>query len=106
MGMLWSEPEPNLPNNYNSALGQLHSLERRFQRNPNLKSLYQQSINTDVEKGFVKTLEESEVKGTFGKELYMDPERIVYASSAKPEQAWQSQTCLQCRLKVQRSMPK
>ena len=67
VGMLWSEPEPNLPNNYSSAFGQLYSLERRFQREPNLKSSYQHSIDTDVEKGFVKILDESEVKGTFGK---------------------------------------
>ena len=71
VGMLWSEPEPNLPNNYSSALGQLFSLERRFQKDPNLKSLYQQSIDTDVEKGFVKILDESEVKGTSGKEWYL-----------------------------------
>ena len=71
VGMLWSEPEPNLPNNYSSALGQLYSLERRFQRDPNLKNLYQQSIDTDVEKGFVKILDESEMKGTFGKEWYL-----------------------------------
>ena len=71
VGMLWSEPEPNLPNNYSSALGQLYSLERRFQRDPNLKNLYQQSVDTDVEKGFVKILDESEVKGTFGKEWYL-----------------------------------
>ena len=70
-GMLWSEPEPNLPNNYSSALGQLFSLERRFQKDPNLKSLYQQPIDTDVEKGFIKILDESEVKGTFGKEWYL-----------------------------------
>ena len=38
---------------------------------PNLKSSYQQSIDTDVEKGFVKILGESEVKGTFGKERYL-----------------------------------
>ena len=69
--MLWSEPEQNLPNNYSSALGQLYSLERRFQRDPNLKNLYQQSIDTDVEKGFVKILDESEVKGTFGNEWYL-----------------------------------
>ena len=50
VGMLWSKPEPNLPNNYSSALGQLHSLERRLQRDPNLKSFYQQSIDTDVKK--------------------------------------------------------
>ena len=71
VGMLWHEPEPNLPNNYSSALGQLYSLERRFQRDPNLKILYQQSIDTDVERGFVKILDESEVKGTFGKEWYL-----------------------------------
>ena len=70
VGMLWSQPEPNLPNNYSSALGQLYSLERRFQRYPNLKSLYQQSIDTDVEKGFINILDESEVKGTFGNEWY------------------------------------
>ena len=69
--MLWSEPEPNLSHNYSSALGQLHSLERRFQRDPNLKSLYQQSIDTDVEKGFVKILKGSQAKGTFGKEWYL-----------------------------------
>ena len=69
--MLWSELEPNLPKNYSSALGQLYPLERRFQRDPNLKSLYQQSIDTDVEKGIVKVLNESELKGTFGKEWYL-----------------------------------
>ena len=71
VGMLWSEPEPNLPNNYSSALGQLYSLERRSQRDPKLKELYQQSIDTDVEKGFVKKLSKSEVKGTFGKEWFL-----------------------------------
>ena len=75
-GMKWecfvvSEQDPNLPNNYGSALGQLHSLERRFQRDPNLKKLYQQSKDADVEKGCVKILNESEIKGTFGKEWYL-----------------------------------
>ena len=45
--------------------------EGRFQRDPNLKKLYQQSIDTDVEKGFVKILDEPEVKGTFVKEWYL-----------------------------------
>ena len=59
VGMLWSEPEPNLPNNYSSALGQLHSLERRLPSYPILKIYIK--IDTDVEKGFVKILAESEV---------------------------------------------
>ena len=33
--------------------------------------MYQQSIDADVEKRFVKILDESEVKGTFGKEWYL-----------------------------------
>ena len=33
--------------------------------------MYQQSIDTDVEKGFVKIPGKSEVKGTFGKEWYL-----------------------------------
>ena len=71
MKLLWSEPEPNLPNDYSSALGQLYSLERRFQTDPNLKSLYQQSIDADVEKGFVKILDKPQVKGNLGKEWYL-----------------------------------
>ena len=71
VGMLWSEPETNLPNIYGSALGQLYSLERRLQKDPNIKEIYQQSIDADVEKGFMKILNKSEVRGTFGKERYL-----------------------------------
>ena len=77
VGMLWREPEPNLPNNYSSALGQLCSLERRFQRDSNLKRLYQQPKDTDVETAFVKILEESKVKSTFGKEWYLPHHPVV-----------------------------
>ena len=76
-GMLWSEPEPNPPNNYGSTLGQLHSLEQRFQRDPKLKEVYQQSIDTDAEKGFVKVLGKSEVKSTFGKEWYLPHHTVL-----------------------------
>ena len=36
-----------------------------------MKNFYQGSIDTDVEKGFVKILDESKVKGTFGKEWFL-----------------------------------
>ena len=80
VGMLLNEPEPNLPNSYSSALGQLHSPERRFQRDPKLKELYQPSIDTDVEKGFVKILGKSEVKGTCGKEWYLPHHPVLNPS--------------------------
>ena len=69
--MLWSETEPNLPNKYCSAFGQLHSMERRFQRDPNLKMLYQLSMDTTIEKRFVNILDESKVKSIFGREWYL-----------------------------------
>ena len=75
VGMLWSEPEANLPKNYGSALGQFFSLERRFQRDPNPKSLYQTSMDTIVEKGFRRILDESELKVTFGKDWYLQHHR-------------------------------
>ena len=98
-GLLRSEPEPSLPNNYSSALGQLHSLERRFQRDPNLKTLYQQSIDKDV--GIHKDI------GRVRSERHFQ-ERMLFAtpSRAKTKQACQSETCLQCGIKVQRGMPK
>ncbi|XP_075261169.1 uncharacterized protein LOC142352899 [Convolutriloba macropyga] len=45
VSMLWSEPEPNLSNNYGSAI--------------------------DIEKEFVKILNTSEAKGFFGREWYL-----------------------------------
>ena len=62
--LLWSETNSNLPNNYGSALGQLYLLQRRLQKDPNLKELYQQAIDTDVQKGFVKIMSKLEVRGT------------------------------------------
>ena len=48
-----------------------------FKWDQNLKNLYQQSIDTDVEKEFVKILNESEVKGTFGKEWYLSHHPVL-----------------------------
>ena len=84
MGMLWSELEPKLPNNYSLGLGQLYSMVRRFQMDPTLKNSYQQSMYTDVKKGIRKDI------GRVQNERHFR-ERMVFAtpSSAKPEQVWQ-----------------
>ena len=80
VGMLWSEAQPNLPNNYALALGQFYSLDRRLQKYPNLKEIYQQSIDADVEKGFVKILKKLEVRGTFGKEWYLPHHPVLISN--------------------------
>ena len=49
--------ERKLPNNSGSDLGQLYSMKQIFQKDLNIKNLYQQSIDKDVEKGCLKTFE-------------------------------------------------
>ena len=71
VGMLWREPDANLPNNYSSlSPGSALLTGAKIPKGIQMKSLYQQSIDTDVEKRFLKILNESEAKGTFGKEWY------------------------------------
>ena len=51
VGLLWREDYGKLPNNVFSAIGQLKSLERRFQKDEALKNRYQDTIDTDVNAG-------------------------------------------------------
>ena len=67
---------------------------RRHQWKTNLKRLYEQSKDTDVEKRFVKIRKESKVKFYF-----CEKEVFATAPSALPEQVWQRPQCLQSRIK-------
>ena len=53
VGMLWSEDDPELPNNYFSALAQFKSLERRLGKDPELSTSYAKTISDDLAKGYV-----------------------------------------------------
>ena len=69
LGMLRSEQEPNIPNDYSSGLGSILLVGMKIQSNPNLLSLYQQPLYTDVDNRFVKMLNLFEHifhKGIFG----------------------------------------
>ena len=54
----------HLPNNYSSALSQLKSLERRLEKNENLRQRNQENIDVDVRKGFVRILDETDLENT------------------------------------------
>ena len=62
--LLWKNAKPHLPNNYSSAVTQLKSLERRLEKNENLKQGYKETIDVDVQKGFVRNLDEAELENT------------------------------------------
>ena len=53
VGMLWADEDPELPNNYFSALAQFNSLERLLDKDPELKTKYAKNINEDLTKGYV-----------------------------------------------------
>ena len=50
VGMLWREPDIELPNNYYAALAQLKSLENRLGKDAGLRERYAQTIKDDFEK--------------------------------------------------------
>ena len=64
VGLLWKNAKPHLPNNYSSAVSQLKSLERRLEKDENLKQRYKETIDVDLQKGFVRILDEAEIENT------------------------------------------
>ena len=64
VGLLWKNAKLHLPNNYSSAVSQLKSLVRRLEKDANLKQRYKETIDVDVQKGFVRILEEEELENT------------------------------------------
>ncbi|XP_028405256.1 uncharacterized protein LOC114527762 [Dendronephthya gigantea] len=92
MGLLWKVDRPPLPNNFETALSRLESVERRLQKDPKLAEGYCKAINAYVEKGFARKLtpEEHIVNG----EQWLLPHhpvisphkllpRVVFDSAAK-----------------------
>ena len=49
VGVLWKNAKPQLPNNYSSAVSHLGSLQRRLEKDENLKQRYKETIDVDVQ---------------------------------------------------------
>ena len=64
VGLLWKNAKPLLPNNYSSAVSQLKSLERRLEKDENLKERHRATIDVDVQKKLVRILDEAELENT------------------------------------------
>ena len=77
VGLLWKRRDPFLPNNYSSALSQMKSLEYRLEKKPELKKLYQDSIQVDVEKGFVRNLKQEDLEATKSERQWYVPHHPV-----------------------------
>ena len=56
VGLLWKDDKPILPYNRNMAISQMLSLERKFEKQPSLKSKYIDAMNDYIEKGHTSKL--------------------------------------------------
>ena len=84
VGLLWREDEVKLPNNFYSAMGQLKSLEQRLQKDETLKKRYQETIDTDVNAGYVRKVDQAELNETKDKLQWYLPHHPVI-NPHKPE---------------------
>ena len=66
-----------LPNNFYSAMGQLKSLERRQQKDGTLRKRYQETIDTDVNAGHVRKVDQTELNETRNKLQWYLPQHPV-----------------------------
>ena len=64
VGMLWNDNPRHLPDNFFSAMGQLKSLDARFEEESELEVRYEETIKTDHAKGFVRKLTTVEIEST------------------------------------------
>ena len=84
VGLLRREEEVKLPNNFYSAMAQLKSLERSLQKDDLLRKRYQESIDTDVNAGYVRRVEKFELNETRDKlQCYLPHHPVINAH--KPE---------------------
>ena len=79
VGMLWTEADSSLPNNSFSALVQLKSLERRLDKDPELKQLYAKTIQDDFNKNYITKVDKSDCfKGYHPREWYLPQHPVVH----------------------------
>ena len=68
-GLLLNEPEPHLPNNYSSDVGQLNPKMRTIRMNPNQKCLCQQTRDKELDQWFLNVSDESDKNASLLKKV-------------------------------------
>ena len=82
MGMLWTETDSSLPNNYISVLVQLKSLERCLDRELELKQLYAKSLHHYSDKGYITKVHKSDCfKVDQPRQWYLPHHPVVHPST-------------------------
>ena len=74
---LWRDDEVKLPNNFYSAMEQIKFLERHLPKDEMLKKRYQEAIDTDVNAGYVRKVDQTELSETKDKLQWYLPNHPV-----------------------------
>ena len=77
VGMLWATDNVTLPNNYYASLVQLKSLERRLEKDPELKSNYIKTVHDDLQKGYVIPVGEFNPECRSSRDWYLPHHPVV-----------------------------
>ena len=64
VGLIWADDNPDLPNNYYSAYQQFLLMEKRLEKDLELKEAYKGTIKKDLENHFVRKLDQEKVSIT------------------------------------------
>ena len=64
VGLMWADDNPDWPHKYYSAYQQFLSMEKRLEKNFELKNTYQATIEKDLESNFVRKLDPEEIVST------------------------------------------
>ena len=78
VGLIWKDSIRALPNNRVIAEKRLELLERRLERDTQLKVKYTETIENDLQKGYIKKLEDQELVETDAHEWYLPHHAVVH----------------------------
>ena len=86
VGMLWADDKNHLPDNFYASLIQFKSLEKRLEKDLNLKTQYASDIRSDVEKGNVVPVSPHDSKNRSDREWYVPHHPALNPN--KPGKVW------------------
>ncbi|KAL9977579.1 hypothetical protein ACROYT_G014998 [Oculina patagonica] len=76
-GLLWKEDNPQLPNNKAIAESRLSSLQRKFQRDPELEKRYRMVMQEYIDRGYARKLTDDEARMTTPKTNYLPHHAVI-----------------------------
>ena len=78
VGLIWKDAAKSLPDNRAFTRKRLELLEKRLERDPQLKATYTETIENDLHKGFIKKLEDRQLTQPVAHESYLPYHAVIH----------------------------